>query len=155
VAGARESPAPEGAAAAPAPRRPTGKAALGFALAAVAASWNVMAAPLGLVVGIGAAALASRALRRSPRKRVPGLALALALFAVIASAAVLAVTAGAVGTELPGEPVLEARSPQELKRVLDEAGQRTRAERERARGELDRLGGAGQGGSGAPPGGRK
>ncbi len=126
-----------------APSPPPGRAALGFALAALAASWNPFAAPLGLVVGVAAAILAFRALKRAgDRRRIAGAALALSLFAVLASALLLAVTAGTVGVDLPGEPVLKARTPEELDRVLSGAAERTRAERERSRAELERLTGA-------------
>lgn len=134
---------------------PTGRAALGFALAALAASWNPFAAPLGLVVGIVAAVLASRALKRAGgRRQIAAAALALSLLAVVASALLLAVTAGTVGVDLPGEPVLKARTPEELERVLSGAAERTRAERERAREELERLTGVTRGKDvGAAPGG--
>ena len=133
---------------------PTGRAALGFAVAALAASWNPFAAPLGLVVGIAAAVLAWRALKRAGgrRRQLPAAALALSLLAVVASALLLAVTAGTVGVDLPGEPVLKARTPEELERVLSGAAERTRAERERAREELERLTGVSRSkdGGGAP-----
>jgi len=124
---------------------PPGRAALGFAVAAAAACWNPFAAPLGLVVGIAAAVLAFRALRRAGgqgRHWIAGAALALSLLAVVASALLLVVTAGTVGVDLPGEPVLKARTPEELERVLSGAAERTRPERERARDELERLPGA-------------
>lgn len=133
----------------PPSRTPGARVALAFAAAAAAACWNPFAAPLGLVVGIAAAVLAWRARRRAPaRGGLPLAALALALAAVMASAATLALTAGSVGTELPGAPVLKARSPEELERALGEAAARTRAERERAAAELERLGGPD---GGAPP----
>ena len=130
---------------------PTGRAALAFALAALAACWNPFAAPLGLIVGIAAAVLAYRALRRAGgpgRRRIAAAALALSLLAVMASALLLAVTAGTVGVDLPGEPVLRARTPEEVERVLSGAAERTRPERERARDELERLTGATRGASG-------
>lgn len=130
-------------------RAPGARLALAFAGAAAAACWNPFAAPVGLVVGIAAVALAWRARRRAAaRGGLPLAALALAMAAVVASAAVLAFTAGSVGTELPGAPVLKARSPEELERALGEAAARTRAERERAAAELERLGGLD---GGAPP----
>jgi len=135
---------------------PTGRAALAFALAALAACWNPFAAPLGLIVGIAAAVLAYRALRRAGGpgrlRRIAAAALALSLLAVMASALLLAVTAGTVGVDLPGEPVLRARTPEEVERVLSGAAERTRPERERARDELERLTGARRGvsGGGAP-----
>jgi hypothetical protein len=136
--------------------RPPGAAlALGFALAAAAASWNPFAAPLGLVVGIAAGVQSWRALRRArgPQRRIPAAALGLSLLAVVGSATVLATTAGTVGVELPGQPVLKARTPQELDQTLTQAAERTRAQRERARAELERLTGGASGARRAPGGG--
>lgn len=133
-------------------RTPGARAALGFAVAAVAACWNPIAAPFGLLVGIAAALLAARAVRRAGAlgRRLPASALALAVLAIVASLAVLAFTAGTVGVELPGEQVVKGRTPAELERALSEAGERTRAERERAARELDAIsGGRPDGGSAA------
>jgi len=140
-------------------RAPGARTALVFALAAAAASWNPFAAPLGLLVGIAAAVLSWRALRRAgERRRIPAAALALSLLAVVASAALVAVTAGNVGADLPGQPVLKVRTAEELDRTVAAAAERTRVERERARVELERLGGSARdGGSGpasSPDGGR-
>jgi hypothetical protein len=63
------------------------------------------------------------------------------ILAAVASVAVLILSAGAVGTDLPGEPIVKGRSRVELDRTLEEAGERTRARRERASGELERLAG--------------
>ena len=52
----------------------------------------------------------------------------------------LALTAG-VGRELVGEPVVEGPSREEAGRTLDQAEERTRAARGRARGELGKVGG--------------
>jgi hypothetical protein len=132
-------------------RVPGARLALAFALAAAAASWNPLAAPFGLVVGIAAAVLSWRALRRAgDRRRIPAAALAVSVIAVVASAAVVAVTAASVGADLTGQPVLKARTPDELERTLSEAAQRTRAERERARTELERLPGAARDGGHGP-----
>ncbi|HEX9289642.1 MAG TPA: hypothetical protein VF904_08965 [Anaeromyxobacteraceae bacterium] len=117
-----------------------GGVALGFAVAALFASWNPIAAPFGLVVGIVAAALAARTLKQgAPRRRVPAAALAMGILAAVASVTVLLLTAGAVGVELPGEPVVKGRTPAQLNQVLADAAERTRAQRERATRELDRL----------------
>jgi hypothetical protein len=133
--------------------RPGGRVALGFALAALAASWNPVAAPFGLVVGLAAALLAWRALRRVARTAVAAAALVVALAAVVASIAILALTAGAVGVDLPGEQVVKGRTSAELDQVLSQAAERTRAERERARHELDALAGERRdGGKAAVPG---
>jgi hypothetical protein len=55
-----------------------------------------------------------------------------------------------VGRELTGEAVVSGPSGEEAKRLLDEAEERTRASRERAREELGDAGGdrapSGQGG---------
>lgn len=114
--------------------------ALAFALAALAASWNPIAAPFGVVVGIAAALLAARALRRAgERRRVPATALAVGVIAALASVVVLLLTAGAVGVDLPGEPVVKGRTQAELDQVLSQAAERTRGQRESAVKELDRL----------------
>lgn len=136
----------------PAGRAPGARVALGFALAAAAASWNPFAAPFGLVVGVVAAVLSWRALRRAgARRSVAAAALGLSLVAATSSAVVLAVTAGTVGGDLPGQPVLKARTQEELDRTLSAAAERTRAERERARAELDRLAGGARDGGSPPP----
>lgn len=123
--------------------RRRGVVALVFALAAAAACWNVIAAPLGLVVGLAATVLSVRALRRSPPpRRVPLVSLVVAVVASLTSAIVIGLTAGAVGIELPGEPVVKGRTQAELDEVLSQAAERTRVKRERARRELDAAGGA-------------
>ena len=132
---------------------PPGSLAFGLAIAALAASWNPLAASLGMLVGMGALVLAVRARRRAQGRR--GLATAaagLALLAAVASATVLVLTAEAVSPDLPGKAVVESRPQADLDRLLDEAGQRTRGERERAAKELERLVGRG---AGAPKGGRQ
>jgi hypothetical protein len=120
-----------------------GGVALAFALAALAACWNPIAAPFGLIVGAGAVVLAVRSLRRAPAsRRVPAAALGLGIVAILASGALLVLAAGVVSTELPGEPVVKGRTPAELDQVLSEAAERTRSQRERARKELDRMTGS-------------
>jgi hypothetical protein len=127
-------------------RRRRGGVALGFAICALAASWNPAAAPFGLVTGIAAAALGFRALRGGgARRRVPAAALSLGLLAALASVVILVLTAGAVGVDLPGEPIVKGRTAAELERVLSEAAEGTRAERRRAGDELDRLTGTRRG----------
>ena len=131
-------------------RVPRGGIALGFAIAALAASWNPIAAPFGLVVGIAAALLGARALRGAGRRRVPATAIGVGILAALASVAILIFTAGSVGIDLPGEPIVKGRTQVELEQTLEEAGARTRARRERASGELERLAGKrSDGGSGS------
>jgi hypothetical protein len=113
-------------------------AALGFALAAALSSWNPLAAPFGLVVGLVAALLSVRALARADRRLVAAGALVLSLGAAVASSVVLALTAG-VGRELGGTPVVPAPGREDVARELDEAAERTRAGRDRARKELETL----------------
>jgi hypothetical protein len=118
----------------PRPARP--RLALVFAVAALAGSWNPIAAPLGFAVAIGAAVLALRALRAGGRRPLPVAALSLSILALATSAVILVATAGSVGGELSGERVVKGRSAEELDRVLSEAAGRTRSARERAAGEL-------------------
>ena len=120
-------------------RRARSGVALAFAVAALAASWNPVAAPFGLVVGVAAAVLGARALRRSEGRSVPAAALAVGVLAALASVVVLLLTAGAVGVDLPGEPVVKGRTQAELEQALSQAGERTRTQRERASKELERL----------------
>jgi len=110
--------------------------ALAFAIAALAASWNPIAAPFGLIVAVGAAVLSARSLRAGGRRPLPVAALGLSILAFVASAAILVATAGGVGADLSGERVVKGRSVGELDRVLSEAAGRTRDERERAAREL-------------------
>jgi hypothetical protein len=136
--------------------RPRGAGALVFAIAALLAAWNPPAAPLGLGVGIAAAVLAWRAMRRTDRRGVSVAALTVAVLATGTSIAVLLLTAGALGVDLPGDPVVKGRTPAELDEVLSKAGEQTRAQRQRAAQELDRLVGpqAPDGGTRPPPAGR-
>jgi hypothetical protein len=114
-------------------------AALAFALAAAASSWNPLSAPFGLLVGLGAAIVAIRGLAARPRRALSGAALAVALAAAIASAWILALTAGVARDQ--GAVVVPAPSAAEVKRDLDEAAERTRAARERAEAERRRVDG--------------
>jgi hypothetical protein len=114
-------------------------AALGFGIAAALSSWNPLSAPLGAIVGLVALLLAARALQRAERRQVAIAAFGVSFVAVLASAIVLARTAG-IGRELGGAPVVKAPPSEEVKSELDQAAERTRASRERARKELDALG---------------
>jgi hypothetical protein len=113
-------------------------AALGFGLAAALSSWNPLAAPFGLVVGLAAMLLAVRALRRPDRRLVSAVALLASFAAVVASAVVLALTAG-VGRELGGTPVVQTPGREDVAAEIEAAKEKTRASRERARRELDTL----------------
>jgi hypothetical protein len=117
-------------------RRPW--AALGFAVAAALSAWNPLAAPFGLVTGVGATILAVRALRRPGHRALATTALGVALAAVLGSAAVLALTAG-VGRGPGGADVVPVPPPSETKATLDDAEARTRDARARARSELEAL----------------
>jgi len=113
--------------------------ALVFAVAAAAACWNPFAAPLGLVVGAAATALAVAALRRRRGRVAIGIAaLVVGLGAAVTGGAVLLYTAGAITTELPGEPVVRGRSDAEAAALLEEAARRTASTRARARSELEK-----------------
>ncbi len=121
------------------------KAALGFGLAALAASWNPLAAPFGLVVGLAAAFIAVRALARGASRGIARAGFVAALLAIAASGAVLALSAGVVRAP-SGAPIVQPPSDAEVERKLDEAARETEAARDRARQELDSLG--------PPPGGQ-
>lgn len=126
----------------PAPGKLAGRLAfpaVGFAIAAALSSWNPIAAPFGLAVGLAAAVISVRALRGGARKLVSIAALCVSVLAVAASTFVLARTAG-VGRE-PAGAVVSAPPPPEAERILDEAAERTRAARERAREELGKVDG--------------
>lgn len=129
-------PSPARPAAAPASR--PGAGALAFAVSALLSSWNAFAAPLGLVVGLGAALLGWLALRGGRARRSLALAaVALGLLAVVASTATLLLTAGAVTGDLQGEEIVKGRTPAQAAGVLDEAARRTAPGRDRALRELD------------------
>jgi hypothetical protein len=114
-------------------------AALGFGIAAALSSWNPLSAPFGVLVGLAALLLAVRAFRRAEGRRAVPLAAALvSAAAVVASAVVLALTAG-VGRELRGTPVVVAPPREEVSAELERAAERTKAARERARAELEKL----------------
>jgi hypothetical protein len=111
--------------------------ALGFAIAGLAACWNPLAAPFGLVVGAGAAVLAIRALRlRLGRRGVAWAALLLGGLSALAGAAVLLSSAGVLDPRTGGQAIVAPRSPVEVKALLDEAERKTAPSRERAVREL-------------------
>jgi hypothetical protein len=111
--------------------------AVGFAIAAALSSWNPIAAPFGLAVGLASAGLSLRAVRSGAWRAIAIAALGLSVLAVAASTIVLARTAG-VGRE-PAGAVVSAPAPPEAERILDEAAERTRAARERAKEELGKV----------------
>jgi len=113
-------------------------AALGFAAAAALSSWNPISAPFGLAVGLAAAGLAVRALRKGGARKASAVALALSVAAVAASAIVLALTAG-IGRGPGVAPIVAEPGREDVGADLDAAAERTRAARERARAELDAL----------------
>jgi hypothetical protein len=115
-------------------------AVAGFGLAAVLSSWNPLAAPFGLVVGLVSAVLSIRSLVAGGHRRIAAVGLLLSLLAVAASGVVLALTAG-LGRDLGGEPVVRGPSAAEMSGELDAAAERTRASRERARRELEAVDG--------------
>jgi len=118
-----------------------------LALAALLSSWNPFAAPLGLLLGLAAAALGFAAVRRRRGNRaVAAVALALGALAALVSGLVLALTAGAVTAELSGEPVVKGRSAAEAAAHLDAARAASEPARQRARRELE----AASSGAGAP-----
>ncbi len=121
-------------------------AAAGFGLAALISSWTPLAAPFGLVVGLVAAVLSVRALKRGADRRIAAMGLVLSLVAVGVSGVVLALTAG-LGRDPAGAPVVPGPSAAEVDAELDAAAERTRAARERARGELEAV----DGGAATPP----
>ncbi len=114
--------------------------ALGFSAAAAFSSWNPLSAPFGLVVGLASLVLGVRALRRAGARKPATAAVVLSAAAIVASVLVLSLTAG-VGRDLAGSEIVPAPAPGEASRQLDEGGSRTRPARERAKGELDSLGG--------------
>jgi hypothetical protein len=113
-------------------------AAVTFGTAAAFSSWNPLAAPFGFVVGLAAIAISVRALRRGARRPLAAAGLALSVLAVGASALVLALTAG-VGRDPADDPVVAGPTREEAVQRLDEAAERTKAARERARRELDQV----------------
>jgi hypothetical protein len=119
-----------------------GLLALGFAVAALLACWNPLSAPFGLLTGLGALIVSLRARHAPPPGRSAAWAgVAVAVVAMIASAAVLAIGAG-VDRSPAGEPIVTPRSPGEVDRILDEAGRESRESRARAREDLERIEGA-------------
>jgi hypothetical protein len=114
--------------------------ALAFAAAGLASAWSPLAATFALVTSLGALVLAVRA-RRGARPRLAALALAVALLGVaLASRTIWRATWGAT-SQASAAPAAGERAPT-LERQLDDAAAATRAERERAAGELERLPGS-------------
>jgi hypothetical protein len=111
-------------------------AALAFAVAALLSSWNPLAAPFGLVVGISAMLIAIRASVAGGRRPVWVTALSVALIAAVGSAVVLARTAG-VGRKAEAGEIVSTPSAAEVGAELDAAAARTRPARERATKELN------------------
>ena len=108
--------------------------ALAFAVAAVAASWSPLAAPFGLLTGLGAGVLALRARREAGG--AAWVALALGLLGSGGSAWVLARTAG-LGRSAHQAPAVPALGERETSRRLDAAAEQSRAARERAQRQVD------------------
>ncbi|MBK9517469.1 MAG: hypothetical protein IPO09_08970 [Anaeromyxobacter sp.] len=113
-------------------------AALGFGLAGLAASWNPLAAPFGLAVGVGALVLSLRALRAGGRRALAVSALLLSLAAVAASITVLALTAG-VGREVAGPGLVVRPDGAAADAALDAAQEASREARARAGQELETV----------------
>jgi hypothetical protein len=111
---------------------------LALAVIAAAAAWNPLGAPFALVLGVAAAVLAVRAILGGARRRVAAAALALGVAAAAGSVLVLLATLG-LGVGPEEKLGVEPRTPAEMKRVLEEAAERSRATRERAAEELERL----------------
>lgn len=91
------------------------------------------------MVGIAGGLLSLSAAREEGRfPPLLRVALGLAVAAVVVSAAVLALTAGA-GRGGSGRPIVEGIPAEERRAVLDRAAEETRAGREAARKELEAL----------------
>jgi len=121
---------------------PVGKLAwvwLGLSVAALLSCWNPFAAPAGLVLGLASGSLGLLALRRrrGNGRAAAAAALVLGALSAVVSGLVLALTAGAVTSELSGEPVVKGRSAAEASTLLDAARKATDPARQRARRELD------------------
>lgn len=129
----------------------TTRAAVIFALLALASSWNAFAAPFGLLVGVAAALLGLRGRRRGARAGALW-AVGLGSVAALASGAVLFTSAGAVTADLIGDPVVKGRSPAEVAELLEQAAKATEPARMRADAELGSGAAAGpeDGGAKAP-----
>jgi uncharacterized membrane protein YccC len=111
-----------------------------FAVAAALSSWNPLAAPFGLAVGLVTLLVSIRAFSLGGRRAVAAIAVVVSLLAVAGSVLVLALTAG-VGRE-PASQLVSGASREDAARTLDQEAERTRAARERARQELGNVGGA-------------
>jgi hypothetical protein len=109
--------------------------ALAFALAAAFSAWNPLAAPFGLVVGLGAIVLSARALRAPRLRPAAWAALAVSILAALGSAIVLARTAG-VGRGPGGADIVRTPAPAEVEASLGAAGGATKEARDRASAAL-------------------
>ena len=115
-------------------------AALAFALAALAAAWHPVSAPIGLLVGLASGGLALAALRRPERRPLALAALLASLAALGLALLVLSRTAGLVRPgEGEGGPALVQPSPAETRAALDAAAATTQGSRARAAQALDGL----------------
>jgi hypothetical protein len=115
------------------------RAALVFAIAAALASWNPLAAPVGLVVGVAAAIMAARALaRQMGHRRAALVALGIASVSTLASLGFMLSVSGAWRGGLETRPVAPARSEREVETLLDEAAKRTAKDRGQASEQLAR-----------------
>lgn len=120
------------------PTRRTPYAILALGATALLSSWSPASAPLGLAVGLAAAGLGVKALREGGADRPLRAGIVIAALAVVVSAVVLAMTAGA-GREHGGAPVVDGIPRSERTEALDRAAEATRASREAARKELEAL----------------
>ena len=113
------------------------RAALIFAIAAALTAWNPLAAPIGVLVGTAALVMAARAiLRRKGNQRMAYAAFITAAVAVLASLSFVLFTSGAWRSGMTSSTVVPGRTEVEMKRLLDEAAQRTAATRGQASKEL-------------------
>jgi hypothetical protein len=128
---------------APTPARRTLVSRSGWGLvvvagAALASSWNPLGAPFALLAGILVSVIAVRRLLAGGRRRVAAVALALGAGAALAGVMVLLAAMG-VGVRPEEKVEVEARSPAEVRKALDEAAARSREARSRAAKELQQL----------------
>ena len=135
------APASGGGASAPArgslaPWRGWGLVAV--AAMALASSWNPLGAPFALVAGILVSVIAVRRLLEGGRGRITAVALALGAGAAMASVLVLLAAVG-VGVRQGEKVEVEARTPSEVRKALDEAAARSQEARARAAKELQQL----------------
>lgn len=108
------------------------------AAAALAASWNPLGAPFALVAGILVSVIAVRRLFAGGRRRSAAAALALGAGAAVASVMVLLALIG-LGLRPEEKLGVDARSPSEARKTLDEAASRSSEARARAARQLEEL----------------